>query len=1139
MMKYNNYISVLLIATISFCVFTGARAQSYNYIKSIAPLSASTDIPNANTASCQIITNYYDGLGREMCSVRKGYCGDGNPDLASLVTYDELGRQDIQFLPTPVNDNDEGGFLEGFYLKARNAYDGDVYPYNQIVYDGKDENRVSEKWRAGEPWHTNSKKVKKYYTFNSYYDYLDDWENDFEIITYCDYYSIDNNNNLIKGYQHEAGSFKIDITLDEDGKCNAVFLDKMGRKVLQRQGDGYYTADTYYVYDLCGRLTYVIPPQASLEFVEGSPCDTTIINKLCYKYTYDDYDRVIEKKLPGAAPIYYVYDRLNRPVLSQNGVQRNSREWSVEAYDNQMRLALEGKCIMPSSFDRESLQAIADSLSVTAVYNTALSMESTLCYSWPGFPASNFTPYRAYYYDDYTHWNSLIPISLASGLPTMISENGKGYNTGTAVTDFSGSVTVTATIYDERGNVEASYERDLYGQDCAVAIENTYDWSNQIIAKKRVTSRLLEQTLFKGYTEWLEYDYDNWGHLTCIRHKLNNGGWNEIAAYGYNTLGQVASETLNNNFAMSYNYNLCGWITSVNSQLFNMTIYHQESTDNNTPCYNGNISQITETRRSNGMNADSKTRLIFYDSFNRVDSVIDEESSLFNVHYVYDLNGNVTVVNRGSNGLFYDQISINYDGNHVVDIIDNSLADDYMGEIPQLAMGNYLESVGYDACGRIISDASRGVSSVLYNPLHLPQIIRFETGDLIVTSYRADGVKTSVNTKHRYTEAVKRYDRVTGDTIIVNVNRLKSVTRRYTGNLMEESGKADRLYNEVGYVDISNDGSYSYHYYIKDIWGSIRAVIDENGCIEQADDYTDSGIPYNANQLYAVDNRKHAGKEFEAFDGLAWYDNNARWYDPILVRFITMDPKAENYYNLTPYNYCAGNPVNLMDPNGEEIIGKSYIDACLFSQDLYQIMCSSLKLMQFWCSLDISKDTYSFNEIPEAVFVKSIEGMSKDEEAFVTLLYKTINSDCKHYVSYYTDVLNDPNAIAQFLSKLNRNDQIDLFKYDQVVRDGYISQRILEDYGGAITYQDKGATYSHIGINMDFRCIFGCHEVLGHGRALEFDDLQTDQEQQIPVIQLNNLLLRLTYNDFIDDGTNHGPKTKVEKCKDLPILLLR
>ena len=285
------------------------------------------------------------------------------------------------------------------------------------------------------------------------------------------------------------------------------------------------------------------------------------------------------------------------------------------------------------------------------------------------------------------------------------------------------------------------------------------------------------------------------------------------------------------------------------------------------------------------------------------------------------MNGNVTNVNRGSAGFAYDQISITYDGNHIVDITDNSLTDDYMGEIPQLAMGDYLESLDYDALGRVTRDDSRGITNVIYNPLHLPQIIRFETGDLLTSSYRADGVKTSINTRHRYTEAVKRYDRVTGDTIIVNVNRVKSVTRRYTGKLMEETGKADRLYNEVGYIDIYNDGTYSYHYYIKDIWGSIRAVIDANGCIEQADDYTDSGIPYNSNPLYAVDNRKHTGKEFEAFDGLAWYDNNARWYDPILVRFITMDPMSEDYYNMSPYSHCAGNPIRYIDPTGEYFKG--------------------------------------------------------------------------------------------------------------------------------------------------------------------------------------------------------------------------
>ena len=44
-----------------------------------------------------------------------------------------------------------------------------------------------------------------------------------------------------------------------------------------------------------------------------------------------------------------------------------------------------------------------------------------------------------------------------------------------------------------------------------------------------------------------------------------------------------------------------------------------------------------------------------------------------------------------------------------------------------------------------------------------------------------------------------------------------------------------------------------------------------------------------------VDVHKHTGKEFQGFNGLAWYDNNARYYDPILARFTTQDPLAEKY----------------------------------------------------------------------------------------------------------------------------------------------------------------------------------------------------------------------------------------------------
>ena len=32
-----------------------------------------------------------------------------------------------------------------------------------------------------------------------------------------------------------------------------------------------------------------------------------------------------------------------------------------------------------------------------------------------------------------------------------------------------------------------------------------------------------------------------------------------------------------------------------------------------------------------------------------------------------------------------------------------------------------------------------------------------------------------------------------------------------------------------------------------------------------------------------------------------------------------MDPLSEKYYHISPYAYCAGNPVNLVDPDGIDI----------------------------------------------------------------------------------------------------------------------------------------------------------------------------------------------------------------------------
>ena len=45
-------------------------------------------------------------------------------------------------------------------------------------------------------------------------------------------------------------------------------------------------------------------------------------------------------------------------------------------------------------------------------------------------------------------------------------------------------------------------------------------------------------------------------------------------------------------------------------------------------------------------------------------------------------------------------------------------------------------------------------------------------------------------------------------------------------------------------------------------------------------------------------------------------DFGARMYDDEICRWTTVDPLAEKYYSITPYNYCANNPVMFVDPEG-------------------------------------------------------------------------------------------------------------------------------------------------------------------------------------------------------------------------------
>ena len=109
---------------------------------------------------------------------------------------------------------------------------------------------------------------------------------------------------------------------------------------------------------------------------------------------------------------------------------------------------------------------------------------------------------------------------------------------------------------------------------------------------------------------------------------------------------------------------------------------------------------------------------------------------------------------------------------------------------------------------------------------------------------------------------------------------------------------------------------------------------------------------------------RFTGKELDKLNGLNMYDFGARWYDVAGVPMWTsIDPLAEKYYHVTPYSYCAGNPVNMIDPDGRKIVLAEGVSDS-FRNDYEQ----TIKAFQIkgcgdvWKELNNSSNVYTLTE---------------------------------------------------------------------------------------------------------------------------------------------------------------------------------
>ena len=713
---------------------------------------------------------------------------------------------------------------------------------------------------------------------------------------------VNDNGALVSSNQYyAAGQLYVTKSTDEDNNVGYTFTDKSGHTILTRQISGSQILDTYYVYDGLDNLRYVLQPMYQTN---------ANLNMYAFQYKYMGRQLCIEKKMPGAEAIKYVYDKLDRLIFSQDGNQRLQNEWTFYLYDRLNRLTIQGICM---EIDRLNL--------IPDVVVTCYRENSNTGLGGSGY-YSTFIPidkvkeiHIVNYYDDY----KFCSLTGFSGVPHFsMGSNAKGYLTGNVATILEdGKKLYSANYYDVKGRMTKKVSSNHMNE---YEVDNiTYSFTDKPLTASHTHTAI-------NATELYTYVYDHAERLQEVRHKLNENSEVKLAINTYDKLGRLKTKTHHgtSGHKLTYEYNIRNWLTQISGRLFEQNLYY--NTGSGSQCYNGNIGSMTWKSGEDGIRGYKFT----YDNMSRMrNAIYGEGTSItpptgknFSENVIgYDYNGNITGLQRygkvsGSTYGKIDDLSITYVGNQLNNVTDAATDPLYNGAF-NFVDGNKtsIQEYKYDANGNLEQDYNKKIAKIQYNSLNLPSTLQFANGNSTNYLYGADGMKRRVTHK----TAIANISVPMGQIKELASSQISQTnTTDYCSNVIYENGVLSMILTEEGYVTLSGDAPI-YHYYLKDHQGNNRVVINQASTVEQINHYYPFGGLFEVNTTTSgIQSYKYNGKELDRIHGVDWYDYEARMYDGALGRFTTVDPLTEKYYSTNLYAYCKNNPINRIDPDGKD-----------------------------------------------------------------------------------------------------------------------------------------------------------------------------------------------------------------------------
>jgi RHS repeat-associated protein len=927
-------------------------------------ITVASQLPSKTVSDVNQEVQYFDGLGRPLQTVRtKG--SPTQRDLVQPVAYDQYGREVTKYLPYTILPSaaDDGSFKTtaladqaSFYANPTNpttwnapGVKSNPFPYAETNLEPSPLNRPLEFGTPGDVWQLTGKvgAISPGHTGKVAYA----TNNAANLTTGTGYwvkmYGVTPiNNSGVYQYRNslaDLGSYAVsqlfvNVSKNENWSSTQANLklntseeyrDKFGRLIVTR--DFNYnpattvteTLSTYYVYDDYGNMTFVLPPAAAPD--NGAITQTTL-DTYCYQYRYDGRNRLIGRKVPGKGWDLILYNKNDQQVGHQDSVQRmkSPQEWTVTKYDAVGRTVITGiyqSGSTPGVDNRLTLQNTIDAQGYLWEVPTATG-DAYTSNSWPSSITSTL---KTNFYDKYF---STLPYSYSSGSKMT---RGQLVATKTAILNSPATMLWSQCYFDDQNRpVDMFQQHFLNGTASANnydEIANIYDFVALQTSTRKHYQNGTSNVLTLNATIVDSYVYDHVGRQKQHWNKINSGTSTLIVQNDFNEIDQPLDKKLHSTDGTSflqtvdYRYNPRGWLTSINNaslsndagvtnsdtnDQFGEELSYEGTTTIN-KLYDGRVTTVKWKSAQAGLMSSAPPQMSYdfrYDNIGKLTeamtSVGGTKSKNFSEYMSYNVAGNITSLGRYallSNVVTQiDSLNYTYNGNHHTKIED--IANNAMGfSNGSTAATEYV----YNGNGNITQDLNKGITSITYNMLNLPQTITTAAGT-ITNTYDANGAK------------------------LRRVSTISGITADYVNGVQYYNGALDFIYTGEGRARRNTTNTYVYEYDLKDHLGNARATFIPDPITPsivktvQENSFYPFGLTMQGDMNVSYANgvpNNYTYNSQELQPELNQYDYGSRLYDPAIGKWSVMDQMAGTYKTQSPYSYVGNDPVNYVDHDGE------------------------------------------------------------------------------------------------------------------------------------------------------------------------------------------------------------------------------